>query len=133
MKKIINSICENYIIFCIYAFIGWVYEVSWFLIMRNKFVNRGVLFGPFLPIYGFGVLILLLLLKKFMNKKHNTNSILNTSISIFTIVTFIYTTIIEYTTPKIYNVMTYLDRYGIIVETRNELMIQATNRQPAGE
>ena len=127
MKKIINSICENYIIFCIYALIGWIYEVSWFLIVRHKYVNRGVLFGPFLPIYGFGVLILLLMLKRFMNKKHTTENILYTSVSVFTIVTFIFTTIVEYTTPKIYNVMTYLNKYGLYLILLNLLSIIIVN------
>ena len=58
MKKVLNFIMDNYIIFFVYAFIGWIYEVSWYLIVRHKFVNRGVLLGPYLPIYGFGILIL---------------------------------------------------------------------------
>lgn len=113
MKKILNFITNNYIIFCVYALIGWLYEVSWYLIVEHIFVNRGVLFGPFLPIYGFGILILLLLLKKIMSKKHYTDNILYLSISTFTVVTFIYTTIIEYTTPKIYRVDFYLQNYGL--------------------
>ena len=113
MKKFLNIFCDNYIIFLVYAFIGWIYEVSWFLIMRHEFVNRGVLFLPFLPIYGFGILILLLILNKFMNKKHYANNLIYSSISIITIITFIYTTIIEYTTTKITNVEYYLSNYGI--------------------
>ncbi len=50
MKKILNFIIDNYIIFYVYAIIGWIYEVSLFLIRDHKFVNRGVLFGPYLPI-----------------------------------------------------------------------------------
>lgn len=127
MKKTINWFCENYIIFCVYALIGWIYEVSWFLIVRNKFVNRGVLFGPFLPIYGFGVLILLLLLKKFMSKKHLASNTIYTSISVFTIVTFIYTTIIEYTTPKIYSITYYLKHYGLYLVIINIISILLVN------
>ena len=123
MKKVLNFLSENYIIFCIYAFIGWIYEVSWFLIVRNKFVNRGVLFGPFLPIYGFGVLILLLILKRFMSNKHLARNYIYTSLSVFTIVTFIYTTIIEYTTPKIYSVTYYLKHYGLILVLLNIISI----------
>ena len=113
MKKFLNIFCDNYIIFLVYAFIGWIYEVSWFLIMRHEFVNRGVLFLPFLLIYGFGILILLLILNKFMNKKHYANNLIYSSISIIIIITFIYTTIIEYTTTKITNVEYYLSNYGI--------------------
>ncbi len=114
-NKILNFIANNYIIFCVYALIGWIYEVSWFLIVRHQFVNRGVLFGPFLPIYGFGILILLLCLKKFFNKKHYSSNIIYTSVSIFTIVTFITTTIIEYTNDKIYRVDLFFNKYGMLL------------------
>lgn len=127
MKKILNFIIDNYIIFFVYAFIGWIYEVSWFLIVRHKFVNRGVLFGPYLPIYGFGILILLLILKRFMSKRHETSNIIYTSISLFTIVTFIITTIVEYTTPKIYSVTNYLEKYGVLLFIINILFILLIN------
>ncbi len=112
-NKIINFVLDNYLIFCIYSFIGWIYEVNWFLIVRHKFVNRGVLFGPILPVYGFGILILLLLLKKFMKQKHYLTNKFYLIISTSTLVTFIFTTIVEYTTPKIYLVSDYLNTYGV--------------------
>jgi len=112
MKKIIDKFPNIYITFCVYALIGWIYEVSWYLIFERRFVNRGVLFGPFLPIYGFGMLILLLLLRKFMKKKHLSGNVIYTSIAIFVILTFIFTTIIEYTTPKIYSVSFFIEHCG---------------------
>ncbi len=54
--------------FLIYCIIGWIYEVIWEFAVGNGFVNRGFLFGPYLPIYGFGVLILYFLLSKEMKK-----------------------------------------------------------------
>ena len=127
MKKTLNIFTNNYIIFCVYALIGWIYEVSWYLIFQNKFVNRGGLFGPFLPIYGFGILILLLILKKFMSKKHLSSNKIYTSISLFTLITFIYVTIIEYTTPKIYNVNYFLSKYGIGLLLINIIVIILVN------
>ena len=127
MKKRLESICDNYIIFCVYALIGWIYEVSWYLIVDYTFVNRGVLFGPFLPIYGFGILILLLLLRNFMKKRHETGNILWTSISLFTIITFIYITVIEYTTPKIYSVSVFLENYGLGLFLTNLILIIIIN------
>ena len=42
----------------LYAMIGWVYEVLLeFFVWHHGFVNRGTLFGPWLPVYGFGALI----------------------------------------------------------------------------
>lgn len=111
--KFLNIFTDNYIIFCVYALIGWIYEVSWYLIVEHIFVNRGVLFGPFLPIYGFGILILLLILKKFMSEKHLASNPLYLSIALATVATFIYTTIVEYSTPKIYRVDYFLTNYGL--------------------
>ena len=44
-------------IFIIYAFIGWCTEVSYAALETGKFVNRGFLNGPYCPIYGCGVVI----------------------------------------------------------------------------
>lgn len=125
MKKIIKKIPDYYIIFCVYAFIGWLYEVfwMWFVVPPYHFINRGVLLGPFLPIYGFGILILLFMLGKFMKKKHKASNSLYLTISVVTVTTFIYTTIIEYTTPKIYHVSDYLSKYGIGLVLTNIIIL----------
>ena len=129
MKKIIKKIPDYYLIFCIYALIGWIYEVfwMWFVVPPYHFTNRGVLFGPFLPIYGFGLLILLFMLDKFMKKKHKINNNIYLVIASLTVVTFIYTTIIEYTTPKIYHVGEYLSKYGIGLLIINILVLILLN------
>lgn len=44
-------------IFIIYAFIGWCTEVAYATLNTGKFVNRGFLNGPYCPIYGCGVVI----------------------------------------------------------------------------
>ena len=115
MKKFLEKFSDCYIIFLVYALIGWLYEVflMWFVFEPHKFVNRGVLLGPFLPIYGFGVLLLLICLKKFMEKKHTLENPINLIISTITLVSFIYITIIEYTTPKIYSVAILFKNYGL--------------------
>ena len=47
--------------FLVYSFFGWVYESIWCCMIyhRRGFINRGFLFGPWLPIYGFGFFIIL--------------------------------------------------------------------------
>ena len=52
------------LLFCIYAFVGWCIEVVAKIIDDRKFVNRGFLIGPILPIYGVGVLLILLVTKQ---------------------------------------------------------------------
>lgn len=49
--------------FVVYSFLGWVVEVAFHALTMGKFVNRGMLEGPYCPIYGFGVLGILLLLE----------------------------------------------------------------------
>lgn len=52
----------------IFCFVGWVWEVSLAFISEDMFVNRGTLHGPWLPIYGTGGVIILVLLKKLREK-----------------------------------------------------------------
>src|SRR5699024_6176991 len=49
------------LMFFIFSFIGWLWEVSLHLITDGEFVNRGVLQGPWLPIYGTGGMLILIL------------------------------------------------------------------------
>ena len=46
--------------FFIYCFIGWIIESTYVSLHEKKFVNRGFMHGPFIPIYGFGAMALLL-------------------------------------------------------------------------
>ena len=48
-------------LFALYSFVGWIIEVIYRSINQRKFINAGFLFGPFLPIYGFGALFIILL------------------------------------------------------------------------
>lgn len=51
-----------FLMFIIFSFVGWISEVIYVgIISEHKFVNRGFLFGPICPIYGFGGLVILLL------------------------------------------------------------------------
>ena len=49
-------------IFLIYDFLGWCCEVAFAAVNKGKFVNRGFLNGPVCPIYGVGMLIVVLCL-----------------------------------------------------------------------
>lgn len=56
---------KYFLLFLIYSFIGWIVEVTYVYKMQKVLVNRGFLFGPCLPIYGFGSLLYLFLLNKY--------------------------------------------------------------------
>lgn len=45
--------------FFIYSFIGWVWECCFVSVRKHRWVNRGFMYGPMLPIYGFGALAVL--------------------------------------------------------------------------
>lgn len=55
-------------LFLIYSFIGWLTEVSAFLISDKKFVNRGFMVGPVVPIYGTGGILITLFLTRYYNE-----------------------------------------------------------------
>jgi len=62
------SVWSVILLFFAFSFIGWVWEVSLHLITDGVFVNRGVLHGPWLPIYGTGGVMILAVLNKFREK-----------------------------------------------------------------
>ena len=74
-------------IFIIYAFIGWCTEVSYAALDRGIFVNRGFLNGPYCPIYGCGVVIVVAVLTP-----------LKDNLLILFIGSFLLTSILEYIT-----------------------------------
>lgn len=56
------------LLFFLFSFTGWVWEVICHLVEDRMFINRGVLFGPWLPIYGTGGILILVLLKRFFDR-----------------------------------------------------------------
>lgn len=81
------------LMFFTFAFIGWLWEVLLYVYKDGIFVNRGVLHGPWLPIYGAGGVLILFLL--FLPKKFK--KITDNPVATFLVVV-ILCGIIEYTT-----------------------------------
>ena len=73
--------------FISFATIGWLYETLYYFFSKGKLVNSGTTLGPWLPIYGFGGLLIYLLSKKLKNNP----------LKMF-IASFILSGIIEYST-----------------------------------
>ncbi|MDO5845983.1 MAG: hypothetical protein Q4Q04_03560 [Methanocorpusculum sp.] len=46
--------------FFIYSFLGWVWETTYCSILEGRFINRGFLNGPIIPIYGCGAVLVML-------------------------------------------------------------------------
>ena len=58
MFNIFYSIMFIFTLFIIYAFIGWLIEIVAALVNNHKFINRGFLVGPIIPIWGVGALLI---------------------------------------------------------------------------
>ncbi|MGL4667013.1 MAG: putative ABC transporter permease [Saezia sp.] len=58
-KEAYNLRNLNTFYFLIYAMIGWLFEVIYCFAVDGVFVNRGLLYGPYLPVYGFGAIIVI--------------------------------------------------------------------------
>ena len=53
------------IVFFIASIVGWIYEVLFYLLFDGVLVNRGFLYGFYVPVYGMGALLIVILLKRF--------------------------------------------------------------------
>lgn len=93
MKKVVKekwsskTFSKLFLIFFIGCFIGWLYEEIFYYVGEGIIVNRGFLYGPYLPVYGVGAVLIYLLLNRF--KKY--------PLLVF-LLSFIITGIVEYLT-----------------------------------
>lgn len=61
------SIIQWLFFFYFYCFFGWIFESTFVSIKSRKPVNRGFMRGPFLPIYGSGAIMMLVVSMPFQN------------------------------------------------------------------
>ena len=55
-KKVTDRLSYLFLIFLTGCLVGWVYEEVFYWITEGLLRNRGILYGPWLPIYGIGAL-----------------------------------------------------------------------------
>lgn len=60
-----RNVFTYFMLFFIYAILGWIIETTLVSVEKRKFVNRGFLIGPYCSIYGFGGLAITILLKNY--------------------------------------------------------------------
>ncbi len=63
-EKTYRQIMTIFLLFFICCFLGWIYELIFYRIDTGEFIKRGQGFGPWLPIYGFGAMLILLITSK---------------------------------------------------------------------
>lgn len=77
MDSRFDTIQRYFLYFMLYCVIGWCYEVFLEVVVyRWGFSNRGVLFGPYLPVYGVGALAFLLTLYRLLQGKTRRQKLL---------------------------------------------------------
>lgn len=82
--KHIKNIQSYFLYFMVYSIIGWCYEVFLEVVVyRWGFSNRGFLFGPYLPIYGIGALVILFVLCPLQKKNIKFGRIYMTPFLVF--------------------------------------------------
>lgn len=67
-KGQIGNIWSMVMMFFAMSLMGWLWEAGFHLVMSGSFVNRGFLHGPWLPIYGFGGVMILIVLNRLRKK-----------------------------------------------------------------
>lgn len=85
-----------FLLFFIYSVIGWFVEVTYVYIGTKKFVNRGFLIGPYIPIYGYSALIMALYLTQY---KDNPLTVFLLAIFICTLIEYM----ISFNMEKLFN------------------------------
>ncbi len=61
------SLLQILAFFYLYCLFGWCFETTYVSINSKKFVNRGFMRGPWIPIYGFGAFVMLIITKPVEN------------------------------------------------------------------
>lgn len=91
-KENATSFYDLFYYFVIYAILGWIFEAAFAYVKQNEFVNRGFLYGPFCPIYGFGMVGIYLIVE---GTTHIFYSSSHAPLVIVFLITTFWTTIIE--------------------------------------
>lgn len=92
MKEKWSMLRNFYLYFMLYSVIGWLYEVFLEVVVyRWGFSNRGVLFGPYCPIYGTAAVIFILLLTGIKKKPIRVKSMNLTPVVVFLLIVVIST------------------------------------------
>lgn len=75
--KLIDKIKKYYLYFMMYSMIGWIFEEFLeIVVFQRGYTDRGILFGPYCPVYGISTIIFILTLSKLLKHKTKKEKIL---------------------------------------------------------
>lgn len=80
-----------FFLFMLYSFIGWIYETIIFSLEEGHFINRGFNFGPYIPIYGFGAVIIMIIISRFIAEPDKSNKFNIRPLKIFLLILILST------------------------------------------
>lgn len=83
---------DLFLYFVLYSFLGWCCESLYCSVIQKKWVNRGFLNGPFCPVYGFGALLVLFLLR---NVRHSFLALFLSGMVVTSVLEYITSVILE--------------------------------------
>ena len=109
--------------FFIFSFVGWLWEVSLYLFRDGILVNRGVMYGPWLPIYGTGCTLIILLTRFKIVRK----ALKNPFLTFFIIV--LLCNVIEYFTSLVIEMKTglrYWDYTGVFGNINGRICLECS-------
>jgi len=81
---------ELIFLFLFYAIIGWLWETPFVSIKEKKYINRGFLRGPYIPIYGFSCISIIIVLKALEFQKSDTVLMIVLQILIISLISAIW-------------------------------------------
>ena len=93
------SVADLVLIFFTVCVVGWLWEVVFNIIKTQHFVNRGTMYGPWLPIYGSGALVALILLRGMRKYPWAT---FFTSMIVCSVIEYVTSWVIEKATGLVY-------------------------------
>ncbi len=94
--KVLSLKIQNLLIYYfICSILGWIMEVLYAYSVFGTFVDRGFLYGPMCPIYGWGAVAMVLVTEKIRKKKVNTLGIFLIVTAIFTVLEYITSLVLE--------------------------------------
>ncbi len=68
-EKSVYTLLDYVIMFFAFCFIGWIWECGLYIVRDHLLINRGSMYGPWIPIYGVGGTSVVLLLDRFKDNK----------------------------------------------------------------
>ena len=87
-----NTFLFYFLLFLIYAVIGWIVETTYMGVRERKLVNRGFLIGPYIPIYGWSAIVMVFYLNQY---KDNALTVFIMAVVICTFIEYITSYFLE--------------------------------------